>query len=520
MKTELIEVSPTRKEIKIEIPPAAVKEVYDKVSKKYAKAAQVDGFRKGFAPVDVVRMRYKDDIKSDVLQELLPNKVTEAIQEHELSPLAEPHLHLEDQENLKLNGSQPINLSVHVEVMPEIPEPDYKNLEVTKRVRPIEDGELDELIDHRRQEYATLLPVEDRKSEEGDTVIANLEGKIEGDEDGQPIKVDDLEVKLGDELIEQSFTDNLMGVEQDEEKEFTVSYPDDFTSPVLAGKTVHYKAKITSVGRVELPELDDEWAKSLDEGYESMSDLREKLRADLQTISEAEADNRLRSDLIAKIIENHPFEVPNALIDVQARNLLNNFGQDLAQRGVDLEKVEKDFIEMAYMQMRDQAERDVRGAMLLEKIAEKEKAEVSGDEIAEEIERIADYYQTTAEEVRASLTQQGGEEGIANSLRTRKAVEALRENAKITDGEWVDETQSIAEAEQREKEEAEKAKSDSEKENKSKAEKKTKKAAGESKEKKPKAEKKETKNKDEKKESKEKSEKKSDKKEKKTKDKK
>ena len=495
MKTELNEISATRKEIKIEIPPDAVKAVYDKVSKKYAQAAQVPGFRKGLAPVDVVRMRYKEDIKSDVLQELLPAKVTEAIQEHELTPLAEPHLHLEDQQNLKINGSQPINISVHIEVMPEIPEPDYKNLEVTRRVRPVEEGELDEIIDERRQEYASLLPVEDRKSEKGDLVIADLEGTIEGDENGQPIKADNLEIKLGDETIEESFTENLIGVEADETKEFTVSYPEDFTSPVLAGKTVHYKAKITAVGRVELPELDDEWAKSLDEGYESIGNLREKLRADMETVSEAEADNRLRSDLIAKVIENHPFEVPNALIDVQARNLLNNFGQDLAQRGVNLEKVEKDFIEMAYMQMRQQAERDVRGAMLLEKIAEKENAEVSGDEIAEEINRIADYYQTTPEEVRASLTQQGGEEGIANSLRTRKAVEALRENAKITDGEWVDETQSVAEAEQREKEEAEKkeTKSDSEKEDEAKSEKKEKKAKkadGESKEKKPKAEKK------------------------------
>ena len=530
MKTELIEVSTTRKEIKIEIPPDAVKAVYDKVSKKYAQAAQVPGFRKGLAPVDVVRMRYKEDIKSDVLQELLPAKVTEAIQEHEITPLAEPHLHLEDQDNVKINGSQPIKMSVHVEVMPKIPEPDYKGLEVTRRVRPVEDEELDQIIFERRQEFASLIPVEDRKSEKGDMVIADLEGTVEGDENGQPIKADNLEILLGDEIIEQSFTDNLIGVAEDEKKEFTVSYPDDFTSPVLAGKTVHYKAKVKSVGKMELPELDDEWAKSLDEGYESMDDLREKLRADLETASEAEADNRLRSDLIAKIIENHPFEVPNALIDLQAKNLLNNFGQDLAQRGVDLQKVEKDFIEMAYMQMREQAERDVRGAMLLEKIAEKEEAEVSGDEIAEEIERIAEYYQATVEDVRASLTQQGGEEGIANSLRTRKAVEALRENAKVTDGEWVDETQSIAEAEQREKEETEKAekpkaeqkkaKTVAEKDDRPKAKKKTEKTDGQSKDKKPKTEKKEAKKKDEKKESKEKSGKASDKKEKKTKDKK
>ncbi len=152
MNTELIEVSPTQKEIKIEIEPAEVREVYNKVSRKFAKNAQIDGFRKGFAPVDIIRVRYKDQIQSEVLQELFSPKVTEAIQQYELSPLAEPHLHLEDAENLKVNGSQSITLRVHVEVMPEIPTTEYKNLEVTRRVRPMSDDELARIIDERRAE--------------------------------------------------------------------------------------------------------------------------------------------------------------------------------------------------------------------------------------------------------------------------------------------------------------------------------------------------------------------------------
>ena len=118
MNTELIEISATSKEIRIEVSPDEVRGVYDTVSKKYANQAEVPGFRKGLAPVDVIRMRFKEEIKNDVIQEILPPKVTEAIQEHGLQPLAEPHLHLEDPENLKVNGSQPIVLNVHVEVMP------------------------------------------------------------------------------------------------------------------------------------------------------------------------------------------------------------------------------------------------------------------------------------------------------------------------------------------------------------------------------------------------------------------
>ena len=478
MNTELVEISPTRREIKIEIEPAEVREVYNRVSQKFAKGAQIDGFRKGFAPVDVVRMRYKEQIQSEVLQELFSPKVGEAIQEYNLQPLAEPHLHLEDAENIKVNGSQPISLSVQVEVMPDVPAPEYKNLEAVRRTRPLSDEELDAIIDERRQESATLLPVEDRKSEAGDTLIVDLEGAFVGEDAEEPIRADDLEIKLGDERIEKSFTENLVGVEQDEEKEFTVAYPEDFTSPALAGKTVDYRAKIKSIGAIELPELDDEWAASLDEGYESVQDLRSKLRADLEASAKDEADNRLRSELIQKLIETHDFEVPDALVDIQARNLLNNFAQDMAGRGMDLNQIEKDFVQMLYTQMQAQAERDVRGAMLLERVAELENVEISPEEINEEIERMARHYRTTPEEIRSSLNQQqGGEANISNSLRTRKAVEALVTNAKITDGEWIDPNQPPIET--KENEQATDGKSETIKSSENK----------EAKEKKPKAEK-------------------------------
>lgn len=472
MNTELIEVSPTQKEIKIEIEPAEVREVYNRVSQKFAKGAQIDGFRKGFAPVDIVRLRFKDQIKSEVLQELFSPKVGEAIQEYDLNPLAEPHLHLEDAENVKVNGNQSLILRVHVEVMPEIPAPAYKNLEAVRRVRPLSDQELDDIVDERRQEAATLVPVEDRKSQTGDTIIVDLEGTFADEIDSEPIKADDLEIKLGADNIEKSFTDNLVGVEQDEEKAFTVTYAEDFSSPMLAGKTVNYRAKVKSIGAVELPELDDEWATSLDEGFESLQDLRQKLRADLELGAKHESDDRLRAELIQKLIETHEFEVPHALVDVQARNLLNNFAQDMTQRGMDLKNVGQDFVQMVYQQMQGQAERDVRGAMLLEKVAELENVEISDEEINEEIEKMAQHYRTTPEEIRNSLSkQQGGEANIANSLRTRKAVEALVTNAKITDGEWIDPNQPPSETETAETTEATETAEEPEKAKKPKAEK-------------------------------------------------
>ncbi len=439
MNTELIDVSATNKEIRIEVPPEEVRKVYDSVSKKYANKAQVPGFRKGLAPLDVIRMRFKEEIKADVIQEILPPKVSEAIQKHELNPLAEPHLHLEDPENVKVNGSQPLTVSVSVEIMPEVPTPDYEKLEAIRRVKPISDEEIDNVIDEQRQNQSTFLPVEDRKSKDGDMVIVDLNGTFSDDPKADPIEVNDLEVQLGDEVIEKSFSDNLLGVETDDEKEFTVEYPKDFSSPALAGRKVNYKAKVKSVGTVELPELDDNWVESLDQEFKTLDELRKQLRKDMESVAKADADSRVRNDLIAKMIEVNDFEVPKALIESQAQSLLNNFAQDLAQRGVNLEEVQKDFIETTYSQMRMQAERDVCGAMLLEKIAENEKIEIDKDSVKEEIEKMAAHYQTSVEEFSKSLDEQGGETMVENNLRTREAVEKLVEKANITEGEWVDE---------------------------------------------------------------------------------
>lgn len=438
MKSELIEVSPTQKEIKLQIEPEALKEAYSKVSQKYAKGATVPGFRKGFAPLDVVRLRYQEEIRNDVLQQLLPTKVAEAIQEHNLQPLSEPQLHIENVEQVKVNGSEPVGLHVHVEVMPEVPVPRYHGIEVTRTVRPVAGTEIEELIANRLKEHAALIPVEDRPSELGDTVIADLEGTFDDDPEGEPIRADDLEVVLGGGDIEAAFTENLVGVKPEEEKDFSVTYPKEFSASALAGRTVHYKSKVKSVGRTELPELNDEWAASLDEGYESLEDLRKKLRADLEVYAAADADARVRNDVIAKVIEENAFEVPGTLIESQARNLLNNFAQDLQQRGVDLSRVQSDFVSMAFEQMRSQAERDVRGAILLDKVAAAENVEVSDAEVEEEIGKIAAQYRTTPDEIRESLMKQGGENTIQNNLRTRKSIEAMVAKAKVTEGKWKD----------------------------------------------------------------------------------
>src|SRR5204862_8037600 len=169
MKTELKEISPTRKQIDIEIEADAVRKVYDRVSDQYAKGANVPGFRPGHAPRGVVRTRFKDQIRTEVLRELLPTAVQQAVEEHKLEALGEPQLNLENTEGLDQLGQKPISFNVEVEVLPEIQLGEYKNLQAARRTRPVKDEEVERVIESLRENSATLEPVEDRGAQIGDT---------------------------------------------------------------------------------------------------------------------------------------------------------------------------------------------------------------------------------------------------------------------------------------------------------------------------------------------------------------
>jgi len=440
MKTELIDVSPTRKEIKIEIDPAEIRDAYDRISREYSKAAKVPGFRPGHAPTSVVRTRYKSEIRSEVLRELLPDAVNSAIDEHSLSAIGEPDVQLDNTEALEHLGDQPLTVKVGLEVLPNIELKEYKGLETTRRVRPITDADIDRVVEGLRDSSASLQPVEDRASQLGDTVTINARGRFVDDEpDAEEIKVDDVEVVLGGPGVQQEFTDNLTGVKPEETKTFLVEYPQDFSSPGLAGKKVEYSTDVTAVRQKELPELDDEWAQSLGGEFDTVETLRTKIREDLEGRAKAESDHHVRGELVKKLVEEHKFEVPQSLVEQQTNQRLQEAARQMMQRGIDPRNEQINW-EGAREELRPQAEDDVRATMLMEKIAEAENITISNEEIEEEIESIASAARQTKEQVRAALTKNGGERSIAHRLRNRKALDLLVENARITDAEWTEPT--------------------------------------------------------------------------------
>jgi trigger factor len=280
-----------------------------------------------------------------------------------------------------------------------------------------------------------LQPVEDRASELGDTVTINARGKPVDEPDAEEIKVDDIEVELGGRNVQLEFTENLTGVKPDDKKTFTVDYPKDFSTPALAGKKVEYETEVTAVRRRELPEIDDEWAKSVGEEFDSLATLKSMIREDLERRARADSEDRLRGELVRKLIEAHQFEVPQSFIERQTNYRFESVLRDMMARGIDPRTQQVNW-EGAREEMKVQALEDVRATMLMERIAEAENITVSNEEVEEEIEAMAQRSRQPKEQLRAALTKNGGERSIAHRLRNRKALDLLVENAKITDAEW------------------------------------------------------------------------------------
>jgi trigger factor len=441
MKTEIVDLSPTRKEIKIEIDANVVRAAYERISEQYAKQANVPGFRRGHTPRSVVQTRFKSEIRGEVLREIVPQAVQDAIDEQQLVVLGEPDIHLDNTEALEKLGTEPVSLHVHVEILPEVELGEYKGLEAARRLRPVADEDIDRVIEGLRESSASLEPVEDRGAETGDTVTVNFTGKFLGEPEAEDINVEEVDVELGGPGVQQEFTDNLLGVKTDETKSFTVDYPEDFTSKGLAGKKVEYTADVTAVRRKVLPDADDEWAKSMGEEFESVEALRTRVREDLETRSSMESENRLRSDVMRKLVAAHQFEVPETLVEHQTNHRLQTLMREMMGQGVDPRQTEINW-DGVREEMKTQAADDVRGSMLLDHIAERENLAVTDEEIEEEINSIATASRQTSEQVRAALTKQGGTTSIADRLRNRKALDLVIENARVTDEEWREEEEA------------------------------------------------------------------------------
>jgi trigger factor len=411
-----------RRELDLEIPAEDVQKAVERVAREFARVARVPGFRPGKAPVTLIRRRFADDIKGEVLQSLVPEQVEKAVKDQKLTPISQPHI---DGVDYAENG--PLKFRAIFEVLPEFELGAYKDLEVEVESAAITDADVDKVLNESRERAATYVAVEGRPLAKGDYAQLKLEGTPA--EGGEPLKADNVMCHLGAEETLDAFTENLTGAQQGEHKQFPVDYPEDYPDKKLAGRKYSYAVEVLGVKEKKLPELNDDFAKEISDS-QTLEDLRGKIRAGLESERVQRYNAAVRDAVLSKIIAAHDFPVPEGLVESQMDVRMDRAIRTLAAQGVDPRTVNVDWLAMRGRQ-RDRAVEDVKAELLLDRIATAESIEATDEDVDREIAAMAERSGDSEAVVRASLTKQGALDRMKSKLRSDKTLEWLQNNSKV-----------------------------------------------------------------------------------------
>jgi trigger factor len=411
-----------RRELELEIPAEEVTKAMEKVAKEFARLANVPGFRKGKAPLTLIRKRFADDIKGEVLQSLVPEKLEKAVNERKLQPVSQPSV-----EKLDFNEGQPLKFTAVFEVLPQFDLGNYKDL--TLEMPPMEATETDvnKALEEARERASTYTPVEGRALADGDYAQLKLSGTPS--DGSEPLQAESVLCHIGAEETMAPFNENLRGANTGDHKAFDAEYPADYPDPKLAGKTYHYEVDVLGVKAKTLPELNDEFAKDVSDAT-TLEELKTKIRENQQHQLEHQVKDMKREKVLAELVKLHEFPVPQALVDHQMDVRLQRMVRTLAQQGVDPRAVNLDWVSLRKRQ-EDRAKDDVKAELIVDRIATAENIEVTDEEVQAELEHMASHSGESAEAIRASLTKDGTLDRIKSKLRSDKTLDWLAQNSQI-----------------------------------------------------------------------------------------
>ena len=414
-----------KREIEVLVPAEEVARKTEAIVQKFQKLARIPGFRKGHVPATVIRQRFSEDIKSEVVEALVPQHFRKETDRQGLYPVSQPQV-----TDLHIRDGEPLRFKASFEVMPEIPVDGYKELRAEHLEITVTDEEVKRAIEEIREQHATYTPIEDRTLAEGEFAQVSLEGNPKGAEgapakDGAPIKMDEILVEIGGKNTLPEFTENLRGASAGDERTFDVKYIDDYSDKRLAGTTFSYTVKVQALKAKALPELNDDFAKELGNDFQTMDQVKQRIREQMETEKRQTIEREGKEKLMAELVKRNEFKVPEALVERQVDLRLERGLRALAAQGMKPEDMKgMDFNRLRAGQ-REGAEQEVKSSLLLERIAELEKLEVSDQELDREIESISKQTKQTTEAVRARLTEDGALDRIRHRIRNEKALEFL-----------------------------------------------------------------------------------------------
>jgi len=411
-----------RRELELEIPAEEVSKKMESVAKDFARLAMIPGFRKGKAPVSLIRRRFAEDIKGEVLQSLVPEVVEKALAEQKLSPVTQPKV-----EKLDFNEGQPVKFRAVFEVMPEFELSSYQGLELEMPTMDITEEDIAKALEEMRERAAAFAPVEGRVIEDGDFAQVKLVGTPDGG--GDPLKADSVLCHIGAEETMEPFNTNLKGAHVGDHKSFDVEYPADYPDPKLAGKKFHYAVEVLGIKAKKLPELNDDFAKDVSDA-KTLDELKTKVREGLEHQRNHKKKELLHERVLAELTKKHDFPVPESLVEHQMDARLERVVRSLATQGVDPRAVNVDWVTLRRRQ-EDRARDDVKAELIIDRIATAENIDVTEEDLTRELEHAASHSNESAEALRARLTKQGTLDRMKAKLRSDKTLEWLEQNAKI-----------------------------------------------------------------------------------------
>ena len=411
-----------RRELELEIPAEEVSKKIESVAKEFARFANVPGFRRGKAPVSLIRRKFADDIKGEVLQSLVPERVEKAVAEQKLTPVSQPQV-----DQLDFNEGQPLKFRAVFEVLPEFELSNYKGLEFEMPTMDITDQDVAKTLEELRAGVATFAPVEGRAIADGDFAQVKLLGTPQGG--GDPLQADSVLCHIGAEETMEEFNANLKGASAGDHKSFDVDYPADYPDPKLAGRKYHYAVEVLGIKTKKLPELNDDFAKDVSDAA-TLDELRKKVSERLEHQRDHKHKELLHEKVLAEIVKLHDFPVPDALVEHQMDVRLERVVRSLAQQGVDPRAVNLDWVTLRRRQ-EDRAKDDVKAELIIDRIATVENIDVTDEEVNHELEHLAGHGDESAEAIRARLTKQGALDRMKAKLRSDKTLDWIAQNAKI-----------------------------------------------------------------------------------------
>ena len=411
-----------RRELDLEIPAEEVTKATERVAKELARVARVPGFRPGKAPISLIKRRFADDIKGEVLQSLVPERVEKAVVEQKLSPVSQPQV-----DKLDFNEGQPLKFRAVFEVLPEFELGTYKGLEIEMPPMDVTDEDVNKALEETRERAAAFAPVEGRAVENGDFAQLKLVGTPA--DGGEAINADSVLCHVGAEETMEPFNTSLLGANIGDHKEFDVEYPADYPDEKLAGKKFHYAADVTGIKTKQLPELNDEFAKDVSDAA-TLEELKTKIRESLIHQRDHRQRDLQRERVIAELVKLHDFPVPESLVESQMDVRLERMVRSLAQQGVDPRAVNLDWSALRGRQQ-ERAKDDVKAELIIDRIASTEKIDVTDEEVEHELEHLASHSGESVEAIRARLTKQGALDRMKAKLRSDKTLDWLAQNAHV-----------------------------------------------------------------------------------------